>query len=84
MNQERLVSLERVTLLLLVVTLPFNGLPKHFFLSFMGRDLTNSFFTLGMVLLILEFIKYKFYIPKRHFYTLLYFMDGIRSALLLA
>lgn len=71
MNQERLVSLERVTLLLLVVTLPFNGLPKHFFLSFMGRDLTNSFFTLGMVLLILEFIKYKFYIPKK---ALLYFI----------
>lgn len=34
MNQNRLVLVERITLLLLVVTLPFNGLPKQFFLSF--------------------------------------------------
>lgn len=65
MNQNRLILFERVTLLLLVVTLPFNGLPKQFFLSFLGRDLTNTFFTLGMGLLALEFVKYRFYIPRK-------------------
>lgn len=65
MNQNRLVLFERATLLLLVVTLPFNGLPRQFFLSFLGRDLTNTFFSLGMGLLVLEFVKYRFYIPKK-------------------
>lgn len=65
MNQNMLVLYERITLLLLVVTLPFNGLPKQFFLSFLGRDMTNSFFTLGMVLLLIEFAKYRFYIPRK-------------------
>lgn len=65
MNQNKLVFLERVTLLLLIITLPFNGLPRQFFLSFLGRDLTNSFFTLGMALLIIGFIKYRFYVPPK-------------------
>lgn len=65
MSQKRLIFFERVTLLLLVFTLPFNGLPKQFFLSFFGRDLTNSFFTLGMSLLAIEYIKYRFYVPKK-------------------
>lgn len=65
MGQKRLIFYERITLLLLVLTLPFNGLPKQFFLSFLGRDLTNSFFTLGMSLLVIEYIKYRFYVPKK-------------------
>ena len=65
MTQNRLVLFERVTLLLLIITLPFNGLPKQFFLSFLGRDLTNSFFTLGMALLLIEFAKYRFCIPRK-------------------
>lgn len=65
MNQNKLVLGERVTLLLLIITLPFNGLPRQFFLSFLGRDLTNSFFTLGMALLLIEFAKYRFCIPRK-------------------
>lgn len=65
MTQNRLVLFERVTLLLLIITLPFNGLPKQFFLSSLGRDLTNSFFTLGMALLLIEFAKYRFCIPRK-------------------
>lgn len=65
MDQKRLIFFERITLLLLIVTLPFNGLPKQFFLSFWGRDLTNSFFTLGICILAVEYIKYRFYIPRK-------------------
>ena len=68
MSLEKIHRLERLLLLLMIIALPINCLPKRFSVSTFGQSLTGYFFLLALFLLIYEFIKYKFYIPKKAIY----------------
>ena len=65
MELERIHRLERFLLFLMIIALPINCLPKKISISTFGQSLTGYFFLIALALLIYEFIKYRFYIPKR-------------------
>lgn len=43
MDIEKIHKLERVMLFLMIIALPINCLPKKFFLTLFGQNLTNFF-----------------------------------------
>ena len=65
MSLEKIHRLERVLLFLMIIALPLNCLPNKYSIPGLGQSLTGYFFLLALALLIYEFIKYRFYIPKR-------------------
>lgn len=65
MELERIHRLERLLLFLMIIALPINCLPKKFSISTFGQNLIGYFFLIALALLIYEFFKYRFYIPKR-------------------
>lgn len=65
MELERIHRLERFLLFLMIIALPINCLPKKFSIPTFGQNLTGYFFLIALMLLIYEFIKYRYYIPKR-------------------
>lgn len=70
MELEKIHKLERVMLFLMIVALPINCLPQKNSITLFGQNLTDYFFYIGFALLVYEFIKYRFYIPKRAIYFL--------------
>ena len=58
-------KLERAVLFLMIIALPINCMPKRFSVFLFGQNLTDYFFLIGFALIIYEFIKDKFFVPKR-------------------
>ena len=68
MELEKIHELERVLLFLMIIALPINCLPIKYSITLFGQNLTDYFFYIGFALLVYEFVKFKFIIPKRMTY----------------
>lgn len=65
MSKETLNKFQRLALFCIIIFLPLNGIPKRFSVPGLGSDLSAYFIVAGMLLLIYEYFKYKFEIPRQ-------------------
>lgn len=66
-------KLEKLALLLSVFFLPITGLPKQFILPFISANLSVTFAVVGILLLIVEYYRFGFSVPKKAKYFILVF-----------
>ena len=65
MTSETLHKWQRIMLFVLIITLPLTTIPKAVQIPGLGSSLSDYFFVVGFLLIMYEFVKYKFVIDKR-------------------
>ena len=65
MTIEILHKWQRIMLFGLIITLPLTSIPKAFQIPGLGLSLSDYFFVVGLLLIIYEFVRYRFAIDKK-------------------
>ena len=65
MTIETLHKWQRIMLFGLIITLPLTTIPKAFQIPGLGSSLSDYFFVVGLLLIVYEFIRYRFVIDKK-------------------
>lgn len=64
-TEEKLISFEKKLLLLTILFLPLFRIPQKYSLPLLGGNVSKWFYYLSIIVLIYEFIRYRFRIPKK-------------------